>query len=111
MGAVCYKAKKASLSREDVLRALQDKAHHHTITEPDFKTEEQPLLTFAPGSTKTNTVNDTSENIGPQGLQPLLSPADLEIKILSYFATKEDAYYTVAQLSKSSLTFLRKSHR
>ena len=38
MGAVCYKPKRTTISREDVLRALNDKHLKETITEPDIKT-------------------------------------------------------------------------
>lgn len=50
--AVCYKAKPSSISKDDVLRALNDKHLRETITEPDgmktFKTDEHlsGLLTF-----------------------------------------------------------------
>jgi hypothetical protein len=44
MGAVCYKAKPTNISKDDVLRALNDKYLKETITEPDglrtHKTEE-----------------------------------------------------------------------
>lgn len=44
MGAVCYKPKPSTISKEDILRALSDKHLKETITEPDgfktFKTEE-----------------------------------------------------------------------
>jgi hypothetical protein len=35
MGAVCYKPKKATLSKDDILRALNDKHLKESITEPD----------------------------------------------------------------------------
>ena len=38
MGAVCYKPKKATLSKEDVLKALNAKHLKESITEPDSKT-------------------------------------------------------------------------
>jgi len=38
MGAVCYKAKRAIISKEDILRAINDKHIKETITEPDSKT-------------------------------------------------------------------------
>jgi hypothetical protein len=38
MGAVCYKPKKATLSRDDILRAISDKHIRESITEPDAKT-------------------------------------------------------------------------
>jgi hypothetical protein len=44
MGAVCYKPKKATLSKEDILRVLNDKHLRESITEPDgaktLKTDE-----------------------------------------------------------------------
>lgn len=44
MGAVCYKPKPASISKEEILRALNDKHLKSSITEPDgtktFKTDE-----------------------------------------------------------------------
>ena len=45
MGAVCYKPKSSTISKDEVLRALSDKHMKELITEPDglktFKTEEQ----------------------------------------------------------------------
>ena len=35
MGAVCYKPKPMSLTKEDILRALNDKHLKESITEPD----------------------------------------------------------------------------
>ena len=38
MGAVCYQAKKKTVSREDIIKAISSKSLKETITEPDFKT-------------------------------------------------------------------------
>ncbi len=38
MGAVCYKPKKATLSRDDVLRAINDKHMRESIIDHDGKT-------------------------------------------------------------------------
>lgn len=35
MGAVCYKPKKATLSKDDILRVLSDKHLRQSITEPE----------------------------------------------------------------------------
>ena len=44
MGAVCYKPKPTTISKDDVLRALMDKHVKESITDPDsyksFKSEE-----------------------------------------------------------------------
>jgi methyl coenzyme M reductase beta subunit len=44
MGAVCYKPKPTTISKEDVLRALNDKHIKESITDPDgyktYKTDE-----------------------------------------------------------------------
>ena len=49
MGAVCYKPKPATISKDEILRALTDKHLKESITEPDgsktIKTDEQGMLT------------------------------------------------------------------
>ena len=49
MGAVCYKPKPTTISKQEVLRALNDKHLKLSITEPDLvktlKTEEHSVLT------------------------------------------------------------------
>lgn len=73
MGAVCYKPKKAAISKQDILRALNDKHIKESITEPDggyktSKTEDhnQQLMTFSNFTYQINI--DTSENIHHRGL-------------------------------------------
>ncbi len=45
MGAVCYKPRPTTISKDDVLRALNDKHIKESITEPDgFKTNKTDEL-------------------------------------------------------------------
>ena len=52
MGAVCYQPKKKAVSKEDILKAIQDKVTKEKITEPDYKT----LKSEEKGESRANTI-------------------------------------------------------
>jgi hypothetical protein len=61
MGAVCYKPKPTTISKDDVLRALNDKHLKETITDPDgiktFKTDEQQSTHLKTFGTLSKSIN------------------------------------------------------